>query len=170
MFGFKSKDEKASLWYNQLPIKYTMIMNDSNSVPTEETKSVMMKIFNDSEISYDNKFRNIFFEVLLRKGVAKRIYFSYGIDSICEKLNELMYKLKINIKLWPFEFTKNDNENIKIRREAFEGTVSYDLNIINEYLKTQGYEIVCFVGTSKNPNGGVFADEPRFVTIVPKVN
>ena len=169
MFGFKSKEEKASLWYRQLPVEYTLIMNDSKSIPTNEAKAAMEKVFNGVEISYDENFNSIFIKMSKQQNV-KRIYFSYGIDSICEKLNELMYRLNINIRLSSSEFTKNDNEYIKMRRERFEGTVFYDLNQINKYLNAYGYEIICFIGMSKNQYGDLVADEPRFVTIVRKNN
>lgn len=74
------------------------------------------------------------------------LYFDWKepLDTIIYYTNELLKRLNYNIKITEEQVISKDNEFMKNRRKDDIITTDNDLNVINEILKAQNYELITF--------------------------
>ena len=127
--------------YEEIKPTYTrVIMYNEN--PNKQIMESLIKRIDSSIIMNDFSIPTQFFGELYLKGYAQPMPNDDGILTICEKLNSLLCRMGATVRINAQIFMQNDNDYIKKRREHFEPTKTYDLNNIDQYLYSIGYELM----------------------------
>ena len=125
--------------------------NIEDNVIIDERFNSLISLITNNQISFihPNQYKNVadVFANLYQQDYIKLLNGSESIDLTCEKVNDLLKKNNIDLKINSADITKDDDEFIKARRKDFVPTMVYDLYKIDEMIKGKinDYELVAFL-------------------------
>ncbi len=134
--------------YDEFKVEH---FNIEDNVIIDERFNSLISLITNNQISFihPNQYKNIadVFANLYQQDYIKLLNGSESIDLTCEKVNDLLKKNNIDLKINSVDITKDDDEFIKARRKDFVPTMVYDLYKIDEMIKGKinDYELVAFL-------------------------
>ncbi|MBQ1551739.1 MAG: hypothetical protein IIZ67_06525 [Bacilli bacterium] len=134
--------------YDEFKVEH---FNIEDNVEIDERFNSLISLITNNQISFihPNQYKNIadVFANLYQQDYIKLLNGSESIDLTCEKVNDLLKKNNIDLKINSVDITKDDDEFIKARRKDFVPTMVYDLYKIDEMIKGKinDYELVAFL-------------------------
>lgn len=134
--------------YDEFKVEH---FNIEDNVIIDERFNYLISLITNNQISFihPNQYKNIadVFANLYQQDYIKLLNGSESIDLTCEKVNDLLKKNNIDLKINSVDITKDDDEFIKARRKDFVPTMVYDLYKIDEMIKGKinDYELVAFL-------------------------
>lgn len=134
--------------YDEFKVEH---FNIEDNVIIDERFNSLISLITNNQISFihPNQYKNIadVFANLYQQDYIKLLNGSESIDLTCEKVNDLLKKNNIDLKINSVDITKDDDEFIKARRKDFVPTMVYDLYKIDEMIKGKinDYELVAFI-------------------------
>jgi len=138
--------------YDEFKVEH---FNIEDNVIIDERFNSLISLITNNQISFihPNQYKNIadVFANLYQQDYIKLLNGSESIDLTCEKVNDLLKKNNIDLKINSVDITKDDDEFIKARRKDFVPTMVYDLYKIDEMIKGKinDYELVAFLICNK---------------------
>ena len=134
--------------YDEFKVEH---FNIEDNVVIDERFNSLISLITNNQISFihPNQYKNVadVFANLYQQDYIKLLNGSESIDLTCEKVNDLLKKNNIDLKINSADITKDDDEFIKARRKDFVPTMVYDLYKIDEIIKGKinDYELVAFL-------------------------
>ena len=134
--------------YDEFKVEH---FNIEDNVVIDERFNSLISLITNNQVSFvhPNQYKNIadVFAGLYQQDYIKLLNGSDSINLTCEKVNDLLKKNNIDLKINSIDITNNDDEFIKARRKNFVPTMVYDLCQIDEIIKekTNDYELVAFL-------------------------
>lgn len=141
-FKLKYGDEEE---YDKLKHNYFDIPDDC--VINDKFNELVSLITNEQiTFIHPNEYKNVadVFSFLYQNDYMKLWGGNDSLPITCEKINSLLNKNNLDLKISEEDIIKDDNEFIKARRRDLVPTVIYDLNKINDIIKKHlnDYEII----------------------------
>ncbi len=134
--------------YDEFKVEH---FNIEDNVVIDERFNSLISLITNNQISFidPNQYKNIadVFANLYQQDYIKLLNGSDSINLTCEKVNDLLKKNNIDLKINLVDITKDDDEFIKARRNDFVPTMVYDLYKFDEIIKEKinDYELVAFL-------------------------
>lgn len=151
--------------YDEFKVEH---FNISDDLTIDNYFNALISLITNDEISFihPNEYKNIadVFSSLYQQDYIKLLCGSESVGLTCENINALLKKYNFDFNLNSADITKNDDEFIKARRRDYIPTMAYDLNKINETIKSKlkDYELVAFLIYNKEGKGNY----PTYLCII----